>query len=39
MTQTFFGVLALFIIVVALMVLGPIIGNVFSDINSSLSGV
>ncbi|MBE0681954.1 MAG: Flp family type IVb pilin [Anaerolineales bacterium] len=32
-------VLVAIVVIAALMVLGPIIGNVFSDINSSLSGV
>ncbi len=32
-------VLVAIVVIAALMVLGPIIGNVFSEINSSLSGV
>ena len=32
-------VLIAIVVIAALMVLGPIIGNVFSDINSSLEGV
>ncbi len=32
-------VLVAIVVIAALMVLGPIIGNVFSQINSSLSGV
>ncbi len=32
-------VLVAIVVIAALMVLGPIIGNVFSKINSSLSGV
>lgn len=32
-------VLVAIVVIAALMILGPIIGNVFSDINSSLSGV
>jgi pilus assembly protein Flp/PilA len=32
-------VLVAIVVIAALMVLGPIIGNVFSSINSSLSGV
>jgi len=32
-------VLVAIVVIAALMVLGPIIGNVFSTINSSLSGV
>ncbi|MBI5841444.1 MAG: Flp family type IVb pilin [Chloroflexi bacterium] len=32
-------VLVAIVVIAALMVLGPIIGNVFSDINSSLGGV
>ena len=32
-------VLVAIVVIAALMVLGPIIGNVFSDINSSLSSV
>jgi pilus assembly protein Flp/PilA len=32
-------VLVAIVVIAALMVLGPIIGNVFSDINSSLAGV
>jgi len=32
-------VLVAIVVIVALMILGPIIGNVFSDINSSLAGV
>ncbi len=32
-------VLVAIVVIAALVVLGPIIGNVFSDINSSLSGV
>jgi len=32
-------VLVAIVVIAALMVLGPIIGNVFSDINSSLQGV
>ena len=32
-------VLVAIVVIAALMVLGPIIGNVFSKLNSSLSGV
>jgi pilus assembly protein Flp/PilA len=32
-------VLVAIVVIAALMILGPIIGNVFSDINSSLSGL
>ncbi len=32
-------VLVAIVVIAALMILGPIIGNVFSDINSSLTGV
>jgi pilus assembly protein Flp/PilA len=32
-------VLVAIVVIAALMILGPIIGNVFSKINSSLSGV
>jgi len=32
-------VLVSIVVIAALMILGPVIGNVFSDINSSLSGV
>ena len=32
-------VLVAIVVIAALMVLGPIIGNVFSKVNSSLSGV
>ena len=32
-------VLVAIVVIAALMVLGPIIGNVFSEINSSLTGV
>jgi len=32
-------VLVAIVVIAALMILGPIIGNVFSRINSSLSGV
>ena len=32
-------VLVAIVVIVALMILGPIIGNIFSKINSSLSGV
>jgi pilus assembly protein Flp/PilA len=32
-------VLVAIVVIAALMVLGPLIGNVFSKINSSLSGV
>jgi pilus assembly protein Flp/PilA len=32
-------VLVAIVVIAALMVLGPIIGNVFSDINSSLGGL
>jgi pilus assembly protein Flp/PilA len=32
-------VLVAIVVIAALMILGPIIGNVFSDINSSLQGV
>lgn len=32
-------VLVAIVVIAALMILGPIIGNVFSDINNSLSGV
>jgi pilus assembly protein Flp/PilA len=32
-------VLVAIVVIAALMILGPIIGNVFSTINSSLSGV
>ncbi|MBM3125550.1 MAG: Flp family type IVb pilin [Chloroflexi bacterium] len=32
-------VLVAIVVIAALMILGPIIGNVFSEINSSLSGV
>jgi len=32
-------VLVAIVVIAVLMLLGPIIGNVFSDINSSLSGV
>jgi pilus assembly protein Flp/PilA len=32
-------VLVAIVVIAALMVLGPVIGNVFSKINSSLSGV
>jgi pilus assembly protein Flp/PilA len=32
-------VLVAIVVIVALSILGPIIGNVFSDINSSLTGV
>jgi len=32
-------VLVAIVVIVALSILGPIIGNVFSDINSSLQGV
>ena len=32
-------VLVAIVVIAALMVLGPIIGNVFSEINASLSGV
>ena len=32
-------VLVAIVVIAALMVLGPVIGNVFSKVNSSLSGV
>ena len=32
-------VLVAIVVIAALMILGPIIGNVFSKVNSSLSGV
>ncbi len=32
-------VLVSIVVIAALMILGPVIGNVFSEINSSLSGV
>ena len=32
-------VLVAIVVIAALMILGPVIGNVFSKINSSLSGV
>jgi len=32
-------ILVLVVVIAALMILGPIIGNVFSKVNSSLSGV